>query len=79
MNAIVKAGASAFAGNALMPTDMRSAMDLATMMAKAKSGPIPPSREGRRLSACDRAGHAVGHVAIRRGAIDQRHPGEAHV
>lgn len=37
MNAITKA--PAFAGNALMPTDMRSAMDLASMMARAKLVP----------------------------------------
>ena len=38
MNALTKA-APAFTGNALMPTDMRSAMDLAQMMARAKLVP----------------------------------------
>lgn len=39
MNAVVKSSPPMFAGNALMPTDMRSAMDLATMMARAKLVP----------------------------------------
>lgn len=39
MNAIAKASPTSFTSNALMPTDMRSAMDLATMMARAKLVP----------------------------------------
>ena len=72
MNAITKA--PVFTGNALMPTDMRSAMDLASMMARAKLVPTHlQDKPGDCLRTCNRAKHAMGHVSVCRGAIHQRH------